>query len=89
MSTCFRRARPARGIGPLAVAGVLLAALLLGACDSSTTQTLAPTATPAPLSHITEYPLPRGSYPSQITSGPDGALWFTEAGGNKIARIIP
>jgi virginiamycin B lyase len=37
---------------------------------------------------ITEYPVPTsGGDPSGITDGPDGALWFTEWGGNKIARI--
>jgi len=29
----------------------------------------------------------RASGPDQITAGPDGALWFTEARGNKIGRI--
>ncbi|MCX6418924.1 MAG: fibronectin type III domain-containing protein, partial [Actinobacteria bacterium] len=32
-------------------------------------------------------PLQPGSRPGQITSGPDGALWFTETVGNKIGRI--
>src|SRR5437899_1596357 len=37
---------------------------------------------------FTEYPLPAaGSEPDMITAGPDGNLWFTEAAGNKIARI--
>ncbi|MBI5848148.1 MAG: choice-of-anchor D domain-containing protein [Nitrospirae bacterium] len=37
---------------------------------------------------FTEYPLPTAaSAPYAITSGPDGALWFTEADGNKIGRI--
>jgi len=27
------------------------------------------------------------SEPAGITTGPDGALWFTETGGNKIARL--
>jgi streptogramin lyase len=39
---------------------------------------------------ITEFPLPTaGSGPAHITLGPDGNLWFTEAGGNKIGRITP
>ncbi|HTD23581.1 MAG TPA: hypothetical protein VK738_13060 [Terriglobales bacterium] len=36
---------------------------------------------------ITEYALTSGSHPSHITSGPDGALWFTEPGTDKIGRI--
>jgi len=37
---------------------------------------------------ITEYSVPTsGSSPECITSGPDGALWFTEYFGNKIGRI--
>jgi uncharacterized repeat protein (TIGR01451 family) len=30
-----------------------------------------------------------GSAPAYITAGPDGNLWFTESGGNKIGRIDP
>src|SRR3954467_6572517 len=29
------------------------------------------------------------SQPEDITQGPDGNLWFTEAVGNKIGRVIP
>jgi len=42
---------------------------------------------------FTEYPIPPAnsfpfaSAPALITSGPDGALWFTEQGGNEIGRI--
>ncbi len=37
---------------------------------------------------ITEYPLPTGSTgPYSITTGADGALWFTELTSSKIARI--
>jgi virginiamycin B lyase len=37
---------------------------------------------------ITEYPIPTvESQPLWITSGPDGALWFTEDTGNKIGQI--
>jgi virginiamycin B lyase len=37
---------------------------------------------------ITEFPIPTAaSRPFAITAGPDGALWFTETGGNKIGRI--
>jgi hypothetical protein len=38
---------------------------------------------------ITEYAVPTPkSFPAIITSGPDGALWFTEAYGNKIGQVI-
>ncbi len=37
---------------------------------------------------IAEYPvLTASSGPSGITTGPDGALWFTEVSGNNIGRI--
>lgn len=37
---------------------------------------------------VTEYPGPTASaQPSGIAAGPDGALWFTEWGANKIGRI--
>ncbi len=42
------------------------------------------TAQPAP--SFTEYPIPSGNSPGAITSGSDGALWFTE-GANKIGRM--
>jgi streptogramin lyase len=39
---------------------------------------------------IKEYSLPTArSLPAGITSGPDGALWFTEFKANKIGRIDP
>jgi streptogramin lyase len=37
---------------------------------------------------ITEYPIPTGeSEPTSIAPGPDGAMWFTEAAGDKVGRI--
>jgi len=57
-------------------------------------------AAPSPVTAtVTEYPLPTtGSFPSRcslygqagpwrIAAGPDGAMWFTEAGNNMIGRI--
>src|SRR5450755_1737484 len=39
-------------------------------------------------SHITTYPTLSGTgFYSDITAGPDGALWFTEEIGNNIGRI--
>jgi virginiamycin B lyase len=32
---------------------------------------------------------PANSNPYDIPTGPDGLLWFTEEGGNKIGRISP
>ena len=36
-----------------------------------------------------EFPLPAGSVPFGIVSGPDGALWFTEQGTGRIGRLTP
>src|SRR6185312_14847031 len=37
---------------------------------------------------ITKFKVPTAmSFPNGITSGPDGALWFTEAGAGKIGRV--
>jgi streptogramin lyase len=58
-----------------------------------------PTPTPQPAGIVTEFSLPTGgSFPAEITTGPDGNLWFTEcffflsANGcpnSKIGRITP
>lgn len=44
-------------------------------------------AAPAQAGQITEYPLSPGSVPWGITSAPDGNLWFTDQGTDKIGRI--
>src|SRR5216684_3307652 len=37
---------------------------------------------------VTEFTIPTsGSRANGIVAGPDGAIWFTETGGNKIGRI--
>lgn len=36
---------------------------------------------------ITEFPLPAGAKPWQITAGPDGNMWFTDGGNNAIGKI--
>lgn len=47
------------------------------------------------ISSITEFPLPSGSFsstmwsPEGITTGPDGNIWFTEAGADAIGMINP
>jgi virginiamycin B lyase len=39
---------------------------------------------------IVEYAIPTASsMPTSITQGPDGNLWFTEPGANKVADITP
>ncbi|MBT2446580.1 DUF11 domain-containing protein [Streptomyces sp. ISL-43] len=40
-----------------------------------------------PAGAVTEFPIPGGGAPTGIAAGPDGALWFTEFGGEKIGRI--
>src|SRR5205085_8690039 len=35
----------------------------------------------------TRFPLPVGSSPLDIVAGPDGALWFTEYGTDRVGRI--
>jgi streptogramin lyase len=43
---------------------------------------------PAVAQNVTEFPLPTAnSGPFDITTGPDGALWFTEGGANNIGRM--
>src|SRR5512135_2025924 len=43
-----------------------------------------------PSSPVTEFSLPTpNSRPYGITTGPDGNLWFTEFGSDKIGRITP
>jgi hypothetical protein len=38
---------------------------------------------------ITEFPVPTAnSYPTGITAGADGAIWFTENNANKIGRLV-
>ncbi len=71
--------RARRLLGPLRLAcGVLMAGLVLtGAGQVSV----------AEAATITEFAITASSAATGITAGPDGALWFTEVGGNKIGRI--
>jgi hypothetical protein len=56
-----------------------LAALLLSLSATMSAQQVA----------IIEHPVPTAdSRPYGITAGPDGALWFTEGEGNKIAKVV-
>src|SRR5581483_6465889 len=38
---------------------------------------------------VTEYPVDQGTFPTMITTGPDGNVWFTEEIGNAIVRLVP
>ena len=59
---------------PLAVAGGVVVSTLCLATSAA--------------AQITEFGVPDpDSRPTGITAGPDGALWFTEAGANQIGRI--
>ncbi|MDQ6806640.1 MAG: hypothetical protein M3065_17120, partial [Actinomycetota bacterium] len=40
-----------------------------------------------PTGAVTEYVLPAGTQPDNITAGPDGNLWFTDSQHNEIGRI--
>ena len=42
-----------------------------------------------PVGTITEFPVPSGSGPSGIATGPDGNVWFTEENSSKVGRITP
>src|SRR5260370_37288280 len=79
---------------------LLMSLLFLAGCGGNPSAPSAPSAhsSPTPSAHssptpaaltITEFPLlSNDSGPSGITAGPDGNLWFTQAGG-KIGRITP
>ncbi|MBX6312090.1 MAG: hypothetical protein IRY99_04100 [Isosphaeraceae bacterium] len=42
------------------------------------------------LATVNEFPVPTaGGGPTRITAGPDGGLWFLEAGKNQLGRIDP
>jgi streptogramin lyase len=56
-----------------------VAVLLMAACGSSMA-TSTSTATRATSGSVTEFPLPGGGEVRDMTSGPDGALWFIEVG---------
>src|ERR1700680_2197856 len=64
----------------------VIACLVLCACSGSSGGTAATNPTPSTAPRLTEYTIPTAnSFPIAITTGPDGALWFTEA--NKIGRV--
>ena len=76
---------------------VLLLVLIIGGTVGTILgyQALRARPSPTPLAgKITEFALPTPGFASEITSGPDGNLWFTEShilsvGANEIGRITP
>lgn len=72
---------------------VALAVVFTAGCASAKTTVLAPpqvlhARAPAPHYQIVEFNVPTpGAGPESIVSGPDGALWFTEAFAGNIGRI--
>src|SRR5208283_318190 len=76
----MRSFRALRGVGAAAFVVVLLGVLAPAAGASY-----------APAGTVTEFSagITPGSAPGDIAAGPDGNLWFTEAGGNRVARITP
>src|SRR5947209_2533972 len=62
-------------LGVFVVAGVFI--MLVGALPAA-----------AAAGRITKFTVPTAmSFPNGITNGPDGALWFTEAGAGKIGHV--
>ncbi len=79
--------KPSRRFVLLGLAGLVIVALASGIAWFTTHQ--AP-----PAGRITVFPVPTASnFPTEITAGPDGNLWFTEKGSQKnegkIGRITP
>jgi len=72
----------------LAVAVTTLASVMIGLTGPA----LADIPSEQPIGKITQFPLP-GQNPSpflnRITLGPDGNLWFTAGGTNRIGRMTP
>ncbi|MBT2449226.1 DUF11 domain-containing protein [Streptomyces sp. ISL-43] len=69
-------------------ASQLAAALLLSVISLPTATATASAPARADVGDIVEYTLPTaGSSPSEITTGSDGNLWFTEQVGDRIGRI--
>jgi len=72
----------------LAVAVTTLASVMIGLTGPA----LADIPSEEPIGKITQFPLP-GQSPSpflnRITLGPDGNLWFTAGGTNRIGRMTP
>ncbi|MGH2946015.1 MAG: virginiamycin B lyase family protein [Solirubrobacteraceae bacterium] len=60
----------------------------IGALGAAAVPASAPASPPHKrLGEITEFAVAPGSRPLAIAPGPDGALWFTQIGGNRIGRM--
>ena len=70
-----------RLVGVLAVIAVVAVTWLVAGGGSALA------AGPLPAGSFAEFPIPTAGNPQGIATGPDGNLWFTEAGANKIGRI--
>ena len=84
----LRQVPPRNGFLPVLL--LTLVGLLVG-CGASTSQPSGPTPIPTKelKGTIIEFPIPTSkSAPAEITAGPDGNLWFTESGSNKIGRLM-
>ena len=77
-------AKRSRSVAPFVVAVPLVAGLLAVVAPPASA-----TAGHTPIGTVTEFPIsdPADDGPSSITSGPDGALWFTDYLANDIGRI--
>ena len=74
-----------RSANTLGLVTVILTAIV--ACTSSDTPINTPSS-PRQSAQITSYKMPTPkSMPFDITAGPDGELWLTEGGANKIAKV--
>ena len=74
-------------VGPNAASQVTNQVTVSGGGSSGASANDSTLINPPGVGSIWEYPLTSGSVPEGIVTGPDGALWFTESGGNKIGRI--
>jgi streptogramin lyase len=89
----MRYARPVAALRCLPSAAVRTLSVCAAALLVSCLALLAGTASAAadPLGVVTEFSegITEGSQPTGIAAGPDGNLWFTEPGGNRVGRITP
>jgi streptogramin lyase len=69
------------------VGNTLLIAVTATNSAGSTTASSNPTGKVRAIGQISEYSLPSGSAPSDIATGPDGALWFTDGASGSAAHI--
>lgn len=71
----------------LAVASGLLLAGLAGSAEAE--PAVGPGPTTEAVGQATRFDVPGGSFPTTITQGPDGNVWFVEKAYSRIGRITP